>query len=1004
MSANYPSKGKSKAAPSHPKRSGSPFCCWSATEDRPPADQSQAYKQALTYFSASHPPAVDRAYTPSLFVNAPDSVRRSLAEFSDTVGGQSELQTPVTEIPPRIQIGVDSIESRNYPTSTDDYWGTAAAEISQRLTIIPETGTEFKVTGDGKLLFPFTELDDGPPVLGRTYRVLTGGDLCDAYVDVSSHRHNGHTAALKVRPAIGMNHLIASTRGCHAGVSKVGPLCSLPPFEYPDKRKARLEPPRTTDDNTPRGKVGAGLDAASQEVLLYPAPEGARVDDTVIFRKEARTSTFLPLLEQQHSSDSLVTGNTFGSAHPDDECDSLGPSPRWLAGAAHHGHIGVSKVESVRIGSDGIKSATHDLEHEEYWNPDEHSPLSGIRGDEKLKDAATAPTAQPYSEDTTTSAPHKTVTWSPQDEQSVIHEVTPQRLVGARSASHLVAYWESLEDNLAPKEETPVKEPLPLETDIVSQKGEDVAVEPLSQGSHNPETSRHNSRLGDPPKSGLRRTASWFRDLIRPSDPYKSKLTGFPEKKLARKVSVEARIQDQTGGTSTSRRLTRNSTTPATPIDSKFKAALTNFEDLFTKAMILTHEAVDQKDQHQCEDRFELDQMKPSNGPHCPPSIHESLSSIDEPSGNERTLRRFHSRPVLRRVDDPGANHGPKHYSSAPGMHSRNVAVNIPKRTSSLRKYKLDLTPGSRRNRSQDKHLSSAASDHRLKKERSASKLREDACEQEDDSDSPPPSGCLPRVRKSRKSRSRHSLNNTKARTNNQGHPLPEVDGPSDDEFGRPGLWGDHIEGRAPSLGPWRFDGANDDVLEGLLDDNMRQGTDGVQEPDDPRAQHPRPPPPASRDEAGGHQLEDVGAQPSGSNRFNLRGKPHVSIRGYQGFSLARAYKRQPVARDWSTVRKRFVATVACLSTAMIGVLIGIYAGMVPSIQYWIADLNHYANLGNVFFYLGLAIPTFFFWPLPLLHGRKPYILSSLVLAMPLLFPQAIAVSTWRSPFVSTWR
>ncbi|KAK4452317.1 hypothetical protein QBC34DRAFT_456338 [Podospora aff. communis PSN243] len=115
--------------------------------------------------------------------------------------------------------------------------------------------------------------------------------------------------------------------------------------------------------------------------------------------------------------------------------------------------------------------------------------------------------------------------------------------------------------------------------------------------------------------------------------------------------------------------------------------------------------------------------------------------------------------------------------------------------------------------------------------------------------------------------------------------------------------------------------------------------------------------------------------------RINLRGRSHVSVRGYQG----------PIARDWSAVRKRFVATVACLSTAAIGVLIGIYAGMVPSIQYWIADLEHYAILGNTFFYVGLAIPTFFFWPLPLLHGRKPYILSSLVLAMPLLFPQAIA-------------
>jgi len=77
----------------------------------------------------------------------------------------------------------------------------------------------------------------------------------------------------------------------------------------------------------------------------------------------------------------------------------------------------------------------------------------------------------------------------------------------------------------------------------------------------------------------------------------------------------------------------------------------------------------------------------------------------------------------------------------------------------------------------------------------------------------------------------------------------------------------------------------------------------------------------------------------------------------------------------------------------MVGAIIGIYAGLVPSIQYWIADLGHYAILGNVFFYLGLAIPSLFLWPLPVLHGRKPYILASLILAMPLLFPQAISVS-----------
>ncbi len=137
---------------------------------------------------------------------------------------------------------------------------------------------------------------------------------------------------------------------------------------------------------------------------------------------------------------------------------------------------------------------------------------------------------------------------------------------------------------------------------------------------------------------------------------------------------------------------------------------------------------------------------------------------------------------------------------------------------------------------------------------------------------------------------------------------------------------------------------------------------------------------------------------------ISLRGKSHVSLEEHEGFSLGRSHRRRGVARDWSTQRKRFVASVACISTAMIGVLIGIYAGLVPSIQYYIVDLDHYAVLGNVFFYLGLAVSSFFFWPLPLLHGRKPYILTGLVLAMPLLFPQAISVSEIRSPYVSTWR
>jgi MFS family permease len=140
------------------------------------------------------------------------------------------------------------------------------------------------------------------------------------------------------------------------------------------------------------------------------------------------------------------------------------------------------------------------------------------------------------------------------------------------------------------------------------------------------------------------------------------------------------------------------------------------------------------------------------------------------------------------------------------------------------------------------------------------------------------------------------------------------------------------------------------------------------------------------------------------NNHHDLRGKTHVSLREHKGFSLARSHKRQKIARDWSPGRKRFSAAVACISTALVGILAGIYAGEVPAIQYYIVDFHHYTVLGNVFFFIALSVPTFFFWPLPLLHGRKPYILGAMATAMPLLFPQAIAVGQFRSPYVSTWR
>ncbi|KAK6082161.1 hypothetical protein SCUP234_04474 [Seiridium cupressi] len=143
--------------------------------------------------------------------------------------------------------------------------------------------------------------------------------------------------------------------------------------------------------------------------------------------------------------------------------------------------------------------------------------------------------------------------------------------------------------------------------------------------------------------------------------------------------------------------------------------------------------------------------------------------------------------------------------------------------------------------------------------------------------------------------------------------------------------------------------------------------------------------------------------RPRSLRDISFRGRSHVSIRDAK-FSLTKSHRRQPIARDWSPARKRFVAMVACFGTAMIGMILGIYAGIVPAVQYYIADANHIAILGNVGMYLRMALPSFFCWPLPLLHGRRQYVLMGLTLAMPLLFPQAITVSTHRSSKSSAWK
>ncbi|KAF2483559.1 hypothetical protein BDY17DRAFT_316877 [Neohortaea acidophila] len=126
--------------------------------------------------------------------------------------------------------------------------------------------------------------------------------------------------------------------------------------------------------------------------------------------------------------------------------------------------------------------------------------------------------------------------------------------------------------------------------------------------------------------------------------------------------------------------------------------------------------------------------------------------------------------------------------------------------------------------------------------------------------------------------------------------------------------------------------------------------------------------------------------------------RKHISLLEGQGFSLGRFHRRKPIAREWGTVRKRITATIACLNTVFVGLITGIYAGEVPRIQYQLADTTHKVILGNVVLFACLGATTLIFWPLPLLHGRKAYTLISFALMLPLMFPQAIVISSYRNP------
>ncbi|USW53591.1 Putative MFS transporter superfamily [Septoria linicola] len=120
----------------------------------------------------------------------------------------------------------------------------------------------------------------------------------------------------------------------------------------------------------------------------------------------------------------------------------------------------------------------------------------------------------------------------------------------------------------------------------------------------------------------------------------------------------------------------------------------------------------------------------------------------------------------------------------------------------------------------------------------------------------------------------------------------------------------------------------------------------------------------------------------------------HISVKEGEDNYLRRYHKLQPVAREWNIRRKRLTSFIACLNTIFVGLIAGIYAGEVPRIQYQLEDDTHWVIFGNMLLFIGLGLSTLIFWPLPLLHGRRPYTLIAFGIMLPLQIPQAMIVQS----------
>ncbi|KAI1380993.1 hypothetical protein F4677DRAFT_452593 [Hypoxylon crocopeplum] len=807
---------------------------------------------------------------------------------------------------------------------------------------------------------------------GRTQRLLTGGDICQEIIDVSEHIHGNHSSAIKVRPALGLFYGDGK-HGGHSGISKVQP---------------------ASEDTRDRVIIHHSKEPA----IVAPTPEKPYV------------------LEHLHHSHSLAP-----KVGPFLDDDSLQGSNRKYPNDTHEGHVWVQKVQSYHGSSSAsfnteensiprlaMKEPTDQVKKDEesskatsYWG---FFPRFGEKKDEEAN-ASHEPVGQSTAQNDTRETPEsssksrdRSVVISrvenrpslsasqysaSQKSFDIISKVVTKLTESTGNQGHFRCDSESISSLGRPFDTFPSQERLVLQNNEEKETSTS-PVSPLHRSnsersySDQPKESEGAERI-DPG-----RTATWLRQLLGHSEPSGPNLTQLPEKSHPRHQEHHDYPNDNI--TMIASRVTTFSAENEAGAG-VMDTVVHDLERLLNEALVLADVATegdrcahDGVLRSRLQSTSEVAHELPS-----PTNVHGRLENRSSenaqkpiPPGTPPNILMGTVEGLMRGLETSPLKSAGRRKLTKPDIYSGNVqGPSYPHGALNTRGFP-GLVQESKTGREIYNHVSDDGSvlpmpppDSQLKRQPLSPLPHTHA---EDDPTEAVKSHTRDIPNSSRNIREASNKDDTQLRE--------DVD--------------------VCSLGGG---GTSDDVVDFSTQYNSgeRQATEipgfrGSRHNHNHSQNAPTAKTSTSQRQAPTKRSHEV-------RNISLRRRSHVSIRDGQRFSLTKSMRRQPtIARDWSPARKRFVASVACISTALIGVLVGIYAGLVPSIQYYIADFNHYSIIGNVVMYLGMALSTFLCWPLPLLHGRKPYILCSLCVAMPLLFPQAIAVSAPRSPYTSVWR